>query len=135
MQFGSSPRVCTLGYVLLFTVFGTLTSFALAVRAITVRRWGTRQGQQIHVTRAIRRARQSRVTKTIFRYAIPSTNQQQPTQILRITVPGQPENQNNTPNNQNGNRTQQQQLQQLNARDSSSAGFPDRVSADGRQFD
>ena len=45
MQFGSSPRVCKFGYVLLFTVFGTLHVVRLS-SGNTARRLGNTAEQQ-----------------------------------------------------------------------------------------
>jgi protein involved in polysaccharide export with SLBB domain len=115
MQFGSSPRVCKLGYVLLFTVFGTLTSFG-------------QYGQYGQYSQAVQNAAgqqtcnpgdpscQQSGDQNNLQIRNPSANQQQPTQNPQITVPGQSENQNNIPNNQNGNRTQQQLQQEVETR-------------------
>jgi protein involved in polysaccharide export with SLBB domain len=111
MLFGSSPRISTLGYVLLFTVFGTLTSFGQYGQYGQYGQVpGNTAGQQ--TCNPGDPSCQQSSDQNNFQIRNPSTNQQQPTLNPQITVPGQPENQNNTPNNQNGNRTQQQQLQQ-----------------------
>jgi hypothetical protein len=69
MQFGSSPRVCKLGYVLLFTVFGTLASFGQYGQYSQA--LGTFQGSK-RAIRAIQRAsrRRTKTTKAIIRYGI-----------------------------------------------------------------
>ncbi len=114
MLFGSSPRVCTLGYVLLFTVFGTLTSFGQYGYGQYSQVPGNTAGQQ--TCNPGDPSCQQSSDQNNFQIPNPSTNQQQQTLNPQITVPGQPENQNNTPNNKNGNRTQQQLQQELETR-------------------
>ena len=108
MQFGSSPRVCKLGYVLLFTVFGTLASFGQYGQYS--QSLGTLSGQQT-CNPGDPTCQPSADQNNQSNYPIrnPSANQQQPTLNPQISVPGQTENQNNT---QTGIRTQQQQQQQ-----------------------
>ena len=67
MQFGSSPRVRKLGYVLLFTRVRDAYVLRRST-SNTVSCLGARRGSN-RVTRAIHRA-SSPVTKTIFRFAI-----------------------------------------------------------------
>jgi protein involved in polysaccharide export with SLBB domain len=108
MQFGSSPRVCKFGYVLLFTVFGTLTSFG---------QYGLGQYGQILSTgqqscnpsdpACQPSGDQSNQVRNPLNNQQPQ--QQQPTLNPQITVPGQQENQTNPANPQNTNRQQQQQ--------------------------
>ena len=101
MQFGSSPRVRKFGYVLLFIVVGTLASSA------QFEQFGqaSTQGQQ-----SCNPSDPSCQTGNQNNLQIrnPSQTTQQPVNP-QIVVPGQPENQNETTNTQNGNRTQQQQ--------------------------
>jgi protein involved in polysaccharide export with SLBB domain len=108
MQFGSSPRVRKIGYLLLFTVFGTLTSFGQYGQYSQVP--GSTQGQQ-----SCNPGDPTCQTGTQNNLQIPNSSQtnQQRVNPPQIVVPGQPENQNETINPQNGNRTQQQQ-QNLN---------------------
>jgi protein involved in polysaccharide export with SLBB domain len=105
MQFGSSPRVCKLGYVLLFTVFGTLTSFGQYGQYSQA--LGTIAGQQ--TCNPGDPSCQPSVDQNNYPIRNPSVNQQPPTLSPQISIPGQTENQNNTPT---GIRTQQQQQQQ-----------------------
>jgi protein involved in polysaccharide export with SLBB domain len=107
MQFGSSPRGCKLGYVLLFAVFGTLTSFG---------QYGLGQYGQIVSTgqqscnpsdpACQPSGDQSNQVRNQLSNQQP---QPQPTLNPQITVPGQQENQINPANPQNTNRQQQQQ--------------------------
>jgi protein involved in polysaccharide export with SLBB domain len=112
MQFGGSPRVRKFGCVLLFTVFGTLTSSAQYGQYGQIP--GNTTGQQQSCSPSDPACQQSG-DQSNFQIRNPLTNQQQqPTLNPQITVPGQSENQNDTNNIQNGNRTQQQQ-QNLNS--------------------
>ena len=103
MQFGSSPRVRKFGYVLLFTVFGTLASSAQFEQFGQAP--GSTQGQQ-----SCNPGDPTCQTgpQNNLQIRNPSQPSQQPLNP-QIVVPGQPENQNETTNTQNGNRTQQQQ--------------------------
>jgi protein involved in polysaccharide export with SLBB domain len=106
MQFGGSPRVRKLGYVLLFVTLGTLTSsaqFEQFGQALS----GTQGQQSCNPTDP---ACQS-PNQGNLQIRTPQANQQQPLNP-QINVPGQSENQNNPANSQNVNLTQQQ-LQQL----------------------
>jgi protein involved in polysaccharide export with SLBB domain len=106
MQFGGSPRVRKLGYVLLFVTLGTLTSsaqFEQFGQALS----GTQGQQSCNPTDP---ACQS-PNQGNLQIRTPQANQQQPLNP-QINVPGQTENQNNPANSQNVNLTQQQ-LQQL----------------------
>ena len=105
MQFGSSPRVCRLGYVLLITVFGTLTSsaqfdqFGQALSGQT--------GQQQSCDPNDPTCQSSDTSNLQIRN--PSTNQQQQ-QITtpQIIVPGQQQQDTTQTNNQNNPENQQQ---------------------------
>jgi protein involved in polysaccharide export with SLBB domain len=110
MRVGSSPRVCKLGYALLFTVFGTLTSFGQYGQYGQV--LGNTAGQQ--TCNPGDPSCQQSSDQNNFQIRNPTANQ--PTPNPQITVPGQPENQNNTPDTQNGNRTQQRLQQEVEAR-------------------
>ncbi len=110
MQVGSSPRVRKLGYALLFTVFGTLTSFGQYGQYGQV--LGNTAGQQ--TCNPGDPSCQQSSDQNNFQIRNPTANQ--PTPNPQITVPGQPENQNNTPDTQNGNRTQQRLQQEVEAR-------------------
>jgi protein involved in polysaccharide export with SLBB domain len=105
MQFGSSPRVRKIGYVLLFTVFGTLASSA------QFEQFGQAPGSTQQSCNPGDPTCQTG-TQNNLQIRNPSQTTQQPLNP-QIVVPGQPENQNETINPQNGNRTQQQQ-QNLN---------------------
>jgi protein involved in polysaccharide export with SLBB domain len=107
MQFGSSPRVCKLGSVVLFSVFGTLTSFG---------QYG-QYGQALGITAGQQACNpadpscQPSGDQNNYPIRNPSANQQPPSLNPQIYVPGQTENQNYP---QTGIRTQQQQQQELN---------------------
>ncbi len=104
MQFGRSPRVCKLGSVVLFSVFGTLTSFGQYPGQFS-QALGTISGQQ--TCNPGDPSCQQSGDQNNFPIANPgSTQQQPPTLNPQITVPGQTENPNNTANTQNNNRTQ-----------------------------
>jgi protein involved in polysaccharide export with SLBB domain len=101
MQVGSSPRICKLGYVVLFAVFGTLTSFG---------QYG-QYGQALGNTAGQQACNpgdpscQQSGDQNNPPFLNPGANQQQqPTLNPQIIVPGQ--NQNNTANTQNNDRTQ-----------------------------
>jgi protein involved in polysaccharide export with SLBB domain len=107
MQFGSSPRVCRFGYVLLFTVFGTLTSsaqFDQSGQAL-----GGQLGQQQSCDPNDPTC-QSSSDQTNPQVRAPSVNQQQQPLSQQIILPGQPETQTNTQNN-NRNQLQNPNLQ------------------------
>jgi protein involved in polysaccharide export with SLBB domain len=102
MQFGSSPRLCRFGYVLLITVFGTLTSpaqFDQFGQALTGQ---TGQQQSCDPNDP---TCQAPVDQSNVQIRNPAVNQQ-PTLTPQIIVPGQQDN--NQTNTQNNNRTQQQ---------------------------
>ena len=102
MQFGSSHRVSKFGYVLLITVFGTLTSSA------QFEQFGQALGGQIGQQQSCDPndpTCQSSIDPNSLQIRNPSLNQQPVNQP--IVLPGQPETQPNTQNN-NNNRTQQQ---------------------------
>jgi protein involved in polysaccharide export with SLBB domain len=111
MQFGSSPRILKVGYVVLLTVFGALTTRAQYTdfgQAL-----GNPSGQQQQVTcnpqdLACQAAQQNAADQGNLQRRMPSTNQQPNSQ--GAVLPGQ-ETQNNTTNS---NTTQQQQQRQLN---------------------
>ena len=107
MQVGSSPRICTFGYVVLFAVFGTLTSFGQYGQYSQP--IGSTPGQQ--TCNPGDPSCQQPGDQNNFPTINPGANQQQqPTLNPQIIVPGQSGNQNNPPS---GIRTQQQQ-QELN---------------------
>jgi protein involved in polysaccharide export with SLBB domain len=102
MQFGSSPRLCRFGYVLLITVFGTLTSsaqFDQFGQALTG------QGGQQQSCDPNDPTCQSSGDQSNVQIRNPSATQQQ-TLTPQIIVPGQQDN--TQTNTQNNNRTQQQ---------------------------
>jgi protein involved in polysaccharide export with SLBB domain len=99
MQFGNSPGVCKLGYGLLFAVFGTLTSFGQYGQVL-----GNPAEQQ--TCNPGDPSCQQPGDRNNYPLRTPSANQQPPTAIPQIFVPGQTENQGNTANTQNNNRTQ-----------------------------
>src|SRR5271154_3196938 len=111
MQVGSSPRVFKFVCVLLFTVCGTLTSFG--------------QYEYGAYSQVLQNTGQQACNpsdpscqpndQNNFPTRNPANQQQQPLNP-QITVPGQTENQNNPANPQNGNRTQQQLQQEVEAR-------------------
>jgi protein involved in polysaccharide export with SLBB domain len=103
MQFGSSPRICRFGYVLLFTVFGTLTSsaqFGQFGQAL-----GGQTGQQSCDPNdpTCQSSDQSNL-----QIRNPSSNQQQQLSTPQIIVPGQDTTQTNTQNNNLQNQQQNQ---------------------------
>jgi hypothetical protein len=106
MQFGGSPRVVKIGYVVLLTVFGTLTTRAQYTdfgQAL-----GSSSGQQVTCNPqdlACQAAQQNPADQGNLQRRIPSTSQQPNPQ--GAVLPGQ-ELQNNTTT---GNLTQQQQQQ------------------------
>ena len=107
MLFGGPPRVRKFGYVVLFTVFGTLPSsaqFEQFGQAL-----GSTQGQQQSCNPNDPTCQPSANQNNIQIRNPSQTNQQQPVNP-QIFVPGQLDNQNDTTNPQNGNRTQQLQL-------------------------
>src|SRR5271156_5707396 len=107
MQFGSSPRVCRFGYVLLFTVFGTLTSSA------QFEQFGQALGGQLGQQQSCDPndpTCQSSGDQTNPQVRPPSVNQQQQPLSQQIILPGQPETQTNTQNN-NRNQLQNPNLQ------------------------
>jgi len=107
MQVGSSPRICTFGYVVLFAVFGTLTALGQYGQYGQVP--GNPAGQQ--TCNPGDPSCQQPGDQNNFPTINPGANQQQqPTLNPQIIVPGQSGNQNNPPS---GIRTQQQQ-QELN---------------------
>ena len=102
MQFGSSPRLCRFGYVLLITVFGTLTSLAQFDQFGQALTGQTGQQQSCDPNDP---TCQSSGGQSNVQVGNPSSNQQQ-TLTPQIIVPGQQDNtQSNT---QNSNRAQQQ---------------------------
>ena len=107
MQVCSSPRICKLGYVVLFAVFGTLTSFGQYGQYGQVP--GNPAGQQT-CNPGDPTCQQSGDQNNSPILNQGANQQQQPTQNPQIFVPGQLGNQNNPPS---GIRTQQQQ-QELN---------------------
>jgi protein involved in polysaccharide export with SLBB domain len=103
MQVGSSPRRCKLGYVVLFAVFGTLTSFGQFGQYS--QSLGALAGQQ--TCNPGDPSCQQSGDQNNYPIRNPGANQQQqPTLNPQILVPGQSENQNNAANTQNNNRTQ-----------------------------
>ena len=108
MQFGGSLRAFKFGYVLLFTVLGTVMSaaqFSQFGQAL-----GNTAGQQQSSCSPSDPACQSYSDQGSYQGRNASQiNQQQPTNPQGIVLPGQQEDQNNTTNMQTGNRTQQQQ--------------------------
>ena len=104
MQVGSSPRICKLGCVVLFAVFGTLTSFGQYGQYGQA--LGNTAGQQA-CNPTDPSCQQSGGQSNFPILNSGANQQQQPTLNPQISVPGQPENQNNTANTQNNdNRTQ-----------------------------
>jgi protein involved in polysaccharide export with SLBB domain len=108
MQFGGSPGVLKVGYVVLLTVFGTLTTRAQYTdfgQAL-----GSTSGQQVtcNPQDLACQAAQQNADQGNLQRRLPSTNQQQNSQ--GIVLPGQA-TQNDTTTN--GNQTQQQR-QQMN---------------------
>jgi protein involved in polysaccharide export with SLBB domain len=103
MQFGSSARVRKFGYVLLVSVFGTLTSSAQFGQFGQALSGQTSQQQQSCDPNDP--TCQSSGDQSNLQIRNPSVNQQQQTLPEQIIVPGQQDNQNNT---QNNTRTQQQ---------------------------
>jgi len=104
MLFGSFPRVCRFGYVLLITMFGTLTSsaqFDQFGQALSGQ--SDQQQQSCDPNDPTCQAPSSDQGNSQVRNS--SVNQQQQTSIPQINVPGQQDNQTNT---QNNNRNQQQ---------------------------
>src|ERR1700755_1863802 len=105
MQFGSSPRVCRFGYVLLFTVFGALTSsaqfgqFGQALSGQT--------GQQSCDPNDLTCQSSDQSNLQIRN---PSSSQQQQISAPQIIVPGQQDttqtNTQNNPQNQQQNQNQ-----------------------------
>jgi hypothetical protein len=109
MQFGSSSRVLKVGYVVLLTVFGTLTTRAQYTDFGQALGSGT--GQQVTCNPqdlACQAAQQNTTDQGNIQRRLPSPNQQPNSQ--GVVLPGQ-ETQNNITN---GNQTQQQQQRQLN---------------------
>jgi protein involved in polysaccharide export with SLBB domain len=108
MQFGSSPRVLKVGYVVLLTVFGTLTTRAQYTdfgQAL-----GNTSGQQVTCNPqdlACQAAQQQTGDQGNLQRRLPSTNQQPNAQ--GAVLPGQETPSDTT----NGNQTQQQR-QQMN---------------------
>ncbi|MBB5342216.1 SLBB domain-containing protein [Tunturibacter empetritectus] len=104
MQFGSSPRVRRFGYVLLVSVFGTLTSSAQFEQFGQALSGQTTQQQSCDPNDP---TCQSSADQSNLQIRNPSVNQQQQQQTLtpQIIVPGQQDTQTNT---QNNTRTQQQ---------------------------
>jgi len=113
MRFGSSLRVCRLGYVLLITVFGTLTSsaqfdqFGQALSGQT--------GQQQSCDPNDTTCQSSSSDEGSLQIRNPSSNQQLPTTVPQIIVPGQQQDTTQT-NTQNNLQNQQQQNQNQLAR-------------------
>ena len=107
MQFGSSPRVCRFGYVLLITVLGTLTSsaqFDQFGQALS-----GQAGQQQSCDPNDPTCQSS--DQGNFQTGNPSGNQQQQTLTPQIIVPGQQDTQTNTQNNtQNQQQNQNMQI-------------------------
>jgi protein involved in polysaccharide export with SLBB domain len=109
MQFGSSARVCKFGYVLLFTVFGTLASFGQYEYGQYSQAVQNAAGQQS--CNPGDPSCQQTSDQNNFQIRNPLTGQQ-PTPTPQLSVPLQNENQNNNPaNTQNGTRTQLQQVE------------------------
>src|SRR3984885_3475585 len=112
MQFGSSPRVLTVGYVVFFAVAGTLTArgqFADFGQAL-----GNTSGQQVTCNPqdlACQATQQSGVDQGNLQRRLPSTNQQPNSQ--GVVLPGQDTQNDNTTN---GNQTQQQRQMNVQPR-------------------
>ena len=109
MQFGSSPRVLKVGYVVLFAVAGTLTArgqFADFGQAL-----GNTSGQQVvcNPQDLACQAAQQNASQGATQGRVPQQGQQQPTNT-GVILPGQ---ETNPPDTTNGVRTQQQQQQPL----------------------
>ena len=107
MQFSGSPSRVKFGYVLFFTLFGTLTSsaqFEQYGQAL-----GGSSGQQQQSCPPSDPGCQQSGDQGNFQVRNPSQTNQQTTGP-QIIVPGQQGNQNGTSNAQNGNGTQQQDL-------------------------
>jgi protein involved in polysaccharide export with SLBB domain len=111
MQFGSSPRVCRFGYVLLFTVFGTLTSSAQFGQFGQGLSGQTGQDQSCDPNDPTCQSSD----QSNLQVRNPSSNQQQQTTGPQIIVPGQQDTtQTNTQNNpQNQQQQNQNQLARL----------------------
>jgi protein involved in polysaccharide export with SLBB domain len=107
MQFGGSPRVLKVGYVVLLTVFGTLTTSAQYTDFGQT--LGNTSGQQVTCNPqdlACQATQQNPADQGNFQRRLPSTTQQPNSQ--GVVLPGQ-ETQND--NTTNGNQTQQQRQQ------------------------
>ncbi|WP_353069772.1 SLBB domain-containing protein [Tunturibacter empetritectus] len=103
MQFGSSPRVRRFGYVLLVSVFGTLTSSAQFEQFGQALSGQTSQQQSCDPNDP---TCQSSDDQSNLQLRNPSVNQQQQQTLTpQIIVPGQQDTQTNS---QNNTRTQQQ---------------------------
>src|SRR5258708_1139319 len=110
MQFGSSARVWKFGFVLLFTVFGTLTSSAQFDQFGQALSGQSQQQQSCNPNDP---ASQSSGQNNL-QIPNPSLNNKQHLGNPLTTFPGQLGNQNNTTNQQNGNQTEQQRLRNEN---------------------
>jgi protein involved in polysaccharide export with SLBB domain len=106
MQFGSSPGVLKVGYVILLTVFGTLTT--RAQYSDFGQAQGSTSGQQVtcNPQDLACQAAQQNADQGNLQRRLPSTNQQPNSQ--GVVLPGQ-ETQND--NTTNGSQTQQQRQQ------------------------
>jgi len=111
MQFGSSARVWKFGFVLLFTVFGTLTSSAQFDQFGQALSGQSQQQQSCNPNDP---ACQSSGGQNNLQIPNPSLNNQQQLGNPLTTFPGQLGNQNNTTNQQNVNQTEQQRLRNEN---------------------
>src|SRR5260370_41012361 len=109
MQFGSSARVWKFGFVLLFTVFGTLTSSAQFDQFGQALSGQTQQSCNPNDPSC-----QPSPNQNNLQIPNPSLNNQQQLGNPLTTVPGQLGNQNNTTNPQNNNLTEQQRLRNEN---------------------
>jgi protein involved in polysaccharide export with SLBB domain len=109
MQFGSSPRVCRFGFVVLFTVFGTLTSSA------QLDQFGQGLGGQIGQQPSCDPNDPTCQTPDDGSVPVrnPSSNQQQQNSVPQIVVPGQDTTQTNTQNNLQNQQQNQNQLTRL----------------------
>jgi protein involved in polysaccharide export with SLBB domain len=106
MQFGSSARVCKFRFALLFTVFGTLTSFA------QFDQFGQAlSGQSQQSCNPNDPSCQPAAGQNNLQTPNPLNNQQFGNPLTNF--PGQLGNQNNTTNQQTGNLTEQQRQQNL----------------------
>src|SRR3984893_15710910 len=112
MQFGGSPRVLKVGYVVLLTVLGTLTTRAQYTDFGQT--LGNTSGQQVTCNPqdlACQTAQQNAADQGNLQRRLPSTNQQPNSQ--GVVLPGQETQSDNTTN---GNPTQQQRQMNIQPR-------------------